>query len=485
MSDLLLPIAEDRAGTTYHITAPPPRGTELVCPFCRAEVIQRLGKIRRAHFAHKAGADCPATQETLLHEGAKHYVLGRLRAGATFEIEVPVSIMDGVTGKVLAAAGIQTVSVSSFRICPTYLFPRHDLEKNLPCGLRPDVCSYGPEGSPSTLAWEIYVTHHVEDEKAAIFAANGVPFVELIPEPTEDGYRFMLKNYGGLTVLDVDRTFMNEVYEENAGALFDRHREQLESELIRQQVEAALESERGYELCRYGRQLIRQIADSVTPQIFADAFVCLDFEKKIHGQEAAIFPVERIEYNVGNFQNGIRFNGRFHLESPIFFYSSFLETLSSLGYARGVQVAWKETRQIIGVKLDIPCLNGERLDDWLLVDDRRPESYSLVEIEGAGGRRKKDGSGVYMVVNDSGFGSARCFVYSHDKQIRKAMQFLQRHFPLQIIVKDGNAVGLKVLGLMNQEEFSRRFYGFLLDQEGILCERKGIVSFEWGEEERE
>lgn len=248
---------------------------------------------------------------------------------------------------------------------------------------------------------------------------------------------------------------------------------------------AALESERGYELCRYGRQLIRQIADSATPQIFADAFVCLDFEKKIHGQEAAIFSVERIEYNVGNFQNGIRFNGRFHLESPIFFYSSFLETLSSLGYARGVQVAWKETRQIIGVKLDIPCLNGERLDDWLLVDDRRPESYSLVEIEEAGGRRKKDGSGVYMVVNDSGFGSARCFVYSHDKQIRKAMQFLQRHFPLQIIVKDGNAVGLKVLGLMNQEEFSRRFYGFLLDQEGILCERKGIVPFEWGEEERE
>ncbi len=65
-------------GRYIHISEKIPSEARLLCPFCSAEVGARKGSVRQHHFYHRAETNCSPSKETLLHEGAKIFLLNSL-----------------------------------------------------------------------------------------------------------------------------------------------------------------------------------------------------------------------------------------------------------------------------------------------------------------------------------------------------------------------------------------------------------------------
>jgi ribosomal protein S27E len=136
----------------------------FTCPGCGDELVARLGARRARHFAHRPGSTCPLTApETALHFNAKARLLTlcaeafagarrvtlRIRCGACRR---PEALDLGVLGD--AARDEEAVG-----------------------GRRADVL-VTRRGAPA-LAFEVLVTHAVDEAKAAALGAAGVPAVEI------------------------------------------------------------------------------------------------------------------------------------------------------------------------------------------------------------------------------------------------------------------------------------------------------------------
>lgn len=72
-SNLLIPVAIQAASGRYIDARAAVRGKDCgcVCPECGRAVVAKHCTIKRAHFAHLQEADCPATEESLIHRMAK------------------------------------------------------------------------------------------------------------------------------------------------------------------------------------------------------------------------------------------------------------------------------------------------------------------------------------------------------------------------------------------------------------------------------
>ena len=64
------------------------KGKSYFCPACQDTVILRKGKIKTAHFAHKASETC--NQETIIHKTAKQLIVDVISDWKSGKIEAPV-----------------------------------------------------------------------------------------------------------------------------------------------------------------------------------------------------------------------------------------------------------------------------------------------------------------------------------------------------------------------------------------------------------
>lgn len=128
-----------------------------VCPSCKEPLVAKNdGKIREHHFAHANGADCGTGYQTMIHLLAKD-IIEELKIFPLF-----------LNGKYLSACEIhkEVSLVKEFGIIP-------DILGFTPVTDGPNIIGKIP------VIVEIYVTHKVDDEKAAIIKRQGIPAVEV------------------------------------------------------------------------------------------------------------------------------------------------------------------------------------------------------------------------------------------------------------------------------------------------------------------
>lgn len=173
MSDVLLPIAKTPEGRLIHVSERLPAGIQLCCPYCGSGVIKKTGSVRRHHYSHQAGSNCSVSAETLLHDGAKVFLYNSLIKNNPIDIMVDVaSLNTSKTKFLLQRLSLKQITVSSksFYDNPN---SEHFLEGTIGT-VRADVLSYDSRLRPATdvMAWEIFVTHAVDEGKNSYFRRN-------------------------------------------------------------------------------------------------------------------------------------------------------------------------------------------------------------------------------------------------------------------------------------------------------------------------
>lgn len=206
MSDILLPTAYSKSQNRYfHISEGPFTSMDLECPYCHTEVYGKTkGEERRPHFCHNSKQDCKPTSETLLHDGAKVFLYNSLKSGLSQDIIVEeFSKLPQDIANVVKFLSIRQLRIPT-RSLPGFSFAEHELETQTG-QVRPDISSF--DGLFNTMfAWEIFVTHKIEERKCDYFAENNIPFIELKPKFVEPyGYEFYLESCGGFNLSNQGR----------------------------------------------------------------------------------------------------------------------------------------------------------------------------------------------------------------------------------------------------------------------------------------
>ncbi|MEQ6359502.1 competence protein CoiA family protein [Thermoanaerobacter thermohydrosulfuricus] len=161
---MLIPYAVDKEGK-LHNAKEAEKGKQYYCPSCGEKVILRKGKIRTAHFAHKANANC--SEETVIHRTAKLLIQQTVQSWKKGNKKAPV---------IIAECPI-CYNPSEVRIVEQMGIENAVLEYRVHEGYIADVALVA--NNKVKMIVEIKVTHAVEKKKEEKI---NVPFVEL------DGY---------------------------------------------------------------------------------------------------------------------------------------------------------------------------------------------------------------------------------------------------------------------------------------------------------
>lgn len=132
-----------------------------ICPGCREKLIAKNdGKIREHHFAHISGNDCGTGYQTIRHIWGKEIL---------FENRIMPIAINGKKGFIKTNQIGMEITLTDLNIIPD-VFARAGLQFN----------NIGLQFTVEVLfIVEIYVTHKVDDEKAAIIKKAGIPAVEI------------------------------------------------------------------------------------------------------------------------------------------------------------------------------------------------------------------------------------------------------------------------------------------------------------------
>lgn len=132
-----------------------------VCPGCKEPLVAKNdGKIREHHFAHVSGNDCGTGYQTIRHIWGKELIVANQL--------VPVAL-NGKKGFIKTNQIGMEITLTDLNIIPD-VFARAGLQFNyMGLSFTADV----------PLIVEIYVTHKVNDEKAAIIKKAGIPAIEI------------------------------------------------------------------------------------------------------------------------------------------------------------------------------------------------------------------------------------------------------------------------------------------------------------------
>lgn len=132
-----------------------------ICPGCKEKLVAKNdGKVREHHFAHVSGNDCGTGYQTIRH------ILGK---EILFENRTMPIAINGKKGFVKTIAIGMEVQLEDLNIIPDVF------AKVI------QSCNYLGAQIPIEipLIAEIFVTHKVDDEKAAIIKKAGIPAVEI------------------------------------------------------------------------------------------------------------------------------------------------------------------------------------------------------------------------------------------------------------------------------------------------------------------
>lgn len=159
------------------------------CPHCKEEVIARKGSIRQPHFAHKADSNCSASEETILHFEAKHYIAAQLSSKESeISFDIPLSGYIPALSTLSKELGIKNSTVISLKeIAKFYNINDAVVEKMIQGGLFiADVLGTDVKGYKQ-LVIEIFVNHENEIEKREFLQQNQIPYLELSPYYNQNG----------------------------------------------------------------------------------------------------------------------------------------------------------------------------------------------------------------------------------------------------------------------------------------------------------
>jgi hypothetical protein len=165
---VLLAWARDRDGLKVHVTrlsgADRRDRAPFTCVGCAERLVPHLGKVRARHFAHFPGSTCALTApESALHLDAKERLLALCRDAfaGTRRVTVLARCPGCRRGLPVELGGAGDAAAGEAALGP----------------LRVDVLVLAA-GRPA-LAFEVKVTHPVDDAKEAALAAAGVPAIEI------------------------------------------------------------------------------------------------------------------------------------------------------------------------------------------------------------------------------------------------------------------------------------------------------------------
>ena len=136
------------------------KGKLYFCPACQDTVILRKGKIKTAHFAHKASETC--NQETILHKTAKQLIVDVISDWKSGKIDTPI-----LKRRCEICRKIMNQPIPDKVECATVEYRMSD-------GFVVDVALM-VENEPAA-GIEIRVSHAVDEKKAELLS---IPFIEL------------------------------------------------------------------------------------------------------------------------------------------------------------------------------------------------------------------------------------------------------------------------------------------------------------------
>lgn len=143
------------------------RGNAYLCLGCHRDMVPRKGKIKRHHFAHKAGPEL-CNPDNALHETAKAAIcqgfLRAVRKGSKYPIRIPCSRCEKPieTNVAIEGAGIAT-------------------ERREVRGTRSDLVITREDGKSPKLIVEIVVHHNLESGTEERYRASGIPVIKVKP----------------------------------------------------------------------------------------------------------------------------------------------------------------------------------------------------------------------------------------------------------------------------------------------------------------
>lgn len=392
----------------------------LFCPFCDGKVGVREGPIRIRHFYHlsdSSEAACPAKKEELLHEGAKAFLFFALKERKSLDIivqdieKLPPDFSElfkylGITGFTIPTSSLQSFFCESIR-----------MEKKID-GIRPDITSFDHRQNP-VFAWEIFVTHSIEEQKRKHLDELGYGYLELKPAPLEPtGYAFFLESFGGFELLR-KKDLLDFLFDQKKTELLDSYEWKLcqdyrvkifqeEKEKAEKRVRNDLKRELAKEMQITGSNRLNQITDELRRAIISNYTARIDkvdtekildqlienrklysaFKKKTcltilaekTSNSKMHFTEEMKLVEFVNFES-IRINNNFELISLPGIFSAFLQEVSEKFSIKGLIAKktknGKNETQIVGFEMILDDQNFDKQRFNVVLDDSQTSLQSV------------------------------------------------------------------------------------------------------------
>jgi hypothetical protein len=164
------------------------RSKSYTCPFCNEPVIAKKGQERQHHFAHAPGTNCIASEETILHFNAKHYLAYCIKQNIDIVFNVSEELIEPKLNSVLTSLGINQYPLSLNSLVNFYKKAGVYVEKTVgpyvvDVYMQHESYTYG-------FVFEIVVTHEIEPEKLQWLHENNVPYLEISPVSDDNTFIF-------------------------------------------------------------------------------------------------------------------------------------------------------------------------------------------------------------------------------------------------------------------------------------------------------
>lgn len=171
-----------QGGHYIHITDKIQKDVPLFCPHCNDAVIAKKGAKMQHHFSHKPYARCSASAESLLHFESKMYLKSLILHKTPVDFTVKIAYLDEKIRRWYELLGTKEAVISLPCLIESYGIQNATEETGI-LGYIPDVLGIGKH----SFAFEVFVTHAIEEKKMEAFKRAGVEYIELIPTREEDG----------------------------------------------------------------------------------------------------------------------------------------------------------------------------------------------------------------------------------------------------------------------------------------------------------
>lgn len=343
---------------------------------------------------------------------------------------------------------------------------QHEVEKTI-SNYRPDVLS---TNFGSYFAWEIFVSHEIEEQKAEAFRKQKIPFIELIPsfrEPSE--YSFTVSAFEGFSLVDVKSSLMPRLFNSYRDDLLSIYNSKMNDEM-RQTIErSVVESARNQAwnvfvdriATHRGKQVIEDLYKSGNlPILIARNFsidvYCDGFELRPDQKTVAF---ESAEIETRGDRSSIRVNKKYYISSPIRLLSGIVKFFSEQDYLRGIV---NDSRQIIGFVLEFPTVKRNKKTKKHLVLNNETAVNDDVCVEFINGRRSKN-EFPYCVART--FGGESYYVKNHVKIIVDLLNFLGDAAKTSVLLQKNEkgyptVVGIRLSGVPDSNKLIETFSDF-------------------------